>query len=96
MNPMHFEDALYNLKLGKPVCRSGWNGKGMHIFLVPDAAAQVPHKYGGGYHVQAAIWMKTVDDTIVPWLCSQTDLLATDWEILESPARADQKHISHA
>jgi len=23
--------------------------------------------------------MKTVDGSIVPWLCSQTDLLAEDW-----------------
>jgi hypothetical protein len=26
--------------------------------------------------------MKTADDGFVPWLASQTDLLAEDWEIV--------------
>ena len=29
------------------------------------------------------IGMKTVDDTFVPWLASQTDMLAEDWEVVE-------------
>ena len=29
------------------------------------------------------IGMKTVQDSFVPWLASQTDLLAEDWEIAE-------------
>jgi hypothetical protein len=29
------------------------------------------------------ILMKTVDDTFVPWLASQTDVLAEDWVILD-------------
>ncbi len=28
------------------------------------------------------IAMKTVDNGIVPWLASQTDILATDWELV--------------
>ena len=31
---------------------------------------------------QAYIAMKTVDNTIVPWLSSQTDILAEDWSIV--------------
>jgi hypothetical protein len=27
------------------------------------------------------IYMKTADGNLVPWLASQTDLLATDWVI---------------
>ena len=29
------------------------------------------------------IGMKTADDTFVPWLASQTDMLAEDWEVVE-------------
>lgn len=28
-------------------------------------------------------FMKTADNQVVPWLCSQTDLLADDWGIVE-------------
>lgn len=27
------------------------------------------------------LYMKTVDDQFVPWLASQTDILANDWEV---------------
>jgi hypothetical protein len=29
------------------------------------------------------VYMSTAQGDLVPWLCSQTDLLATDWEIVE-------------
>ncbi len=29
------------------------------------------------------VYMRTVTGDLVPWLCSQTDLLATDWEAVE-------------
>lgn len=31
------------------------------------------------------IVMKTADDKFVPWLASQTDLLADDWGIVDEP-----------
>lgn len=85
---MDFSDALLELKNLKLVRRSGWNGKGMFIFLVPGSMFQVnraplnvifPEGTEINYH--AHVDMKTADGQIVPWLCSQTDLLATDWEI---------------
>jgi Protein of unknown function (DUF2829) len=33
--------------------------------------------------VQPYIAMYTTDGTLVPWLCSQTDILAEDWEIID-------------
>ena len=33
------------------------------------------------------IGMKTADDTLVPWLASQTDLLAEDWEARDAVVR---------
>lgn len=86
---MNFSKALEYLKLGHKVCRKGWNGKGMFIFLVPGSVFSVNRPpllgiYSIGTEVQyhAHIDMKTADDMIVPWLCSQTDMLADDWEIL--------------
>ena len=71
-----FSVALAFLKVGYEAARVGWNGKGMWIKLqVPDEHSKMSLPY---------IFMKTVDDKYVPWLASQTDLLAEDWQILEN------------
>jgi Protein of unknown function (DUF2829) len=67
--------AIKQLQLGNRVVRSGWNGKGMWIELqVPDANSKMTLPY---------VYMSTAQSDLVPWLCSQTDLLATDWELAE-------------
>lgn len=93
---MDFGDALRALKAGKLVSRAGWNGKGMFLFLVPGSTFKVnrpplqgifPEGTEIRYH--GHIDMKTADDMVVPWLCSQTDVLAEDWGIVEGlPAAA--------
>lgn len=85
---MDFGKALEALKAGKKVARAGWNGKGMFVFLVPGSVFKVNRPpllgiYPDGtvvtnYH--AHIDMKTADGQVVPWLASQTDVLAEDWE----------------
>jgi len=86
---MDFSNALKALKEGFRVARAGWNGKGMFIFLVPGSEFKVNRPpllgiYPEGTHIKyhAHVDMKTADGQVVPWLCSQTDMLATDWEIL--------------
>lgn len=70
---MTFGEAISALKEGKRVSRTGWNGKGMWLELqVPDTHSKMTLPY---------IYMKTVDDNRVPWLASQTDMLAEDWGI---------------
>lgn len=70
-----FGDALSLLKRGTKVARAGWNGKGMWLELqVPDANSKMTLPY---------IYMKTADDKVVPWLASQTDMLAEDWGVVE-------------
>jgi hypothetical protein len=72
---MDFGDAIVALKQGKRVSRTGWNGKGMWLELqVPDAGSKMTLPY---------IYMKTAQDDLVPWLASQTDVLAEDWGIAE-------------
>lgn len=85
----NFGDALVALKFGLKVARQGWNGKGMFLYFVPEGAypARTPvakAEWGEDALVpyQAYIAMKTVQGTVVPWLASQTDMLAEDWEVL--------------
>ncbi len=83
---MNFSEALASIKAGHKVARSGWNGKDMFIFLVqgstfivnrPPLLGIYPEGTEVNYH--AHIDMKTADGMVVPWLCSQTDMLADDW-----------------
>lgn len=84
-----FSKALEALKEGKKVAREGWNGKGMFVFLVPGSVFKVNrppllgiYSEGTEINYHAHIDMKTADNNIVPWLASQTDILAEDWVIL--------------
>lgn len=76
-----FSDALAYLKQGHKVARAGWNGKGMWIELqVPDAGSKMtlPYlyiEYPKGHPAYP-------EGCRVPWLASQTDLLADDWCIV--------------
>lgn len=80
---VNFGEALEAIKQGKRVARSGWNGKGMWLTLVKANAYDVGiHSMGGATKLLPYIAMKTVQDELVPWLASQTDLLAEDWIIL--------------
>lgn len=86
---MDFSDALQNVKSGFRMRRSGWNGKGMFIFLVPGSTFEVNREpllsimgMGTVVNYHSHVDMKTADGKIVPWLCSQTDMLANDWEIV--------------
>lgn len=77
---MDFGDALRELKTGKRVTRPGWNGKGMFLWYVPTWT-YTDGKYDN-YTNLPFIGMKAADHKFVPWLASQTDLLADDWEVL--------------
>ena len=89
MNESNFGFALAALKAGKKVCRQGWNGKGMFLFLVQGSTFAVNrapllgiYPEGTVINYQPHIDMKTAQDTVVPWLASQSDVLADDWEVL--------------
>jgi len=86
---MNFGKALKYIKAGRRVCRDGWNGKGMFIFLVDGSRFTVNRAplnkiYPEGTEIQyhAHIDMKTAQGDIVPWIASQSDLLADDWRVL--------------
>lgn len=78
---MDFGKALHQLKAGGKVAREGWNGKGLWLELQrPDAHSKMTLPY---------VYMCYPDDAKVypgcrvPWLASQTDMLAEDWSTVE-------------
>ncbi len=77
---MKFGEALELLKDGVRVARRGWNGRGMWLTLVP-AWHYNPSGSVSSLGLEKLPWigMKTADDKFVPWLASQTDILAEDW-----------------
>jgi len=88
---MNFGQALDQMRAGRPVTRTGWNGVGMWICISPGKpdcpAAELwaplnqlyAKDHGGSVSVRPYITMKTAQGDIVPWVASQTDLLAVDW-----------------
>jgi len=69
---MDIGEAIHALKVGDRVRRKGWNGKGMWLEIQkPDENSKMTLPY---------VFMFTAQRDMVPWVCSQTDLLADDWE----------------
>ena len=80
---MDFSVALRALKDGERVAREGWNGKGMWLWLSPGGSVSgIAGDEDAVMEAQPYIGMRTVQGTWVPWLASQTDLLAEDWVIV--------------
>jgi len=86
---MNFGQALEALRDGKKLQREGWNGKDMFVFLVPGSTFRVNrppllgiYPEGTEINYHAHIDMRTADGQIVPWLASQTDMLADDWQVV--------------
>lgn len=73
MERTDFGWALKQLRHGLNVSRIGWNGPGQYLRLqVTDEHSKMTLPY---------IYIRTVQRDLVPWLASQTDMLATDWKL---------------
>lgn len=57
----------------------------MYLFLSPKLGRQMYEKFTGEKinDLQEFVVVKTADGTLVPWLASQTDVLAEDWILIE-------------
>jgi hypothetical protein len=86
---MDFGEALAALKAGGRVARHGWNGRGMFVAYQPgypdgiginaNTAAATGIPQGTVCAFRPYLMLKTADDEFVPWVASQSDLLAEDW-----------------
>lgn len=79
---MSFGSAIEALKDGRAVRRRGWNGRGIFIRLQePDEKSFMTSPYI--YIDTTGLQTENQDapKSRVPWLASQTDMLADDWEI---------------
>ena len=66
--------AVKMLWKGHKLARKNWNGPNQYLELqVPDAHSKMTLPY---------IYIRTVQGDLVPWLASQTDILAVDWEVV--------------
>ncbi len=86
---MNFGEALDLLQNSTRMARAGWNGKAMYVVYqrgYPDgiginantaAATGLPE--GQVCKFRPYLMMKTAQDDFVPWVASQTDILAEDW-----------------
>lgn len=91
---MSFGHAIEALKAGHKVARSGWNGKGMWLKMIRGRDVTLHNNGFGPINEHDHDWtsrvprlldwigMKTADNSFVPWLASQTDMLAKDWVVL--------------
>lgn len=86
---MKFDEALDKLLKGSKLTRQGWNGKNQFIYYVPQGSYKPCTKIAeqltneqGLVEYEPYIALKTVQDTVVPWTPSISDVLAEDWMVM--------------
>ena len=83
---MDFGDVIKAMKTdhSRKFRRSGWNGKGIYITgQWPDEHSKMTYPY---IYIETSGLITDNADAPkgrVPWLASQTDMLADDWEEVE-------------
>lgn len=87
---MDFSDALTAIKTGERLRRRAW-GKGVFVFLVNGSRFIVNREpllsilgEGAEVNYRPHIDMKTAYGHVVPWVCSQEDVMAEDWTLVLS------------
>lgn len=73
--------AVHSLKAGCKMQRRGWNGKGMWLEIDRGSADEIEVRQDRV--IDNFVWLKTAQNTYIPWLASQADLLAEDWQMVE-------------
>lgn len=92
----NYGTALHHaLENNSRIARQGWNGKAMFVFAAKPYTSGSHSPYVEmescltqeeieEYEPLPFLVMKTADNKLVPWLCSQTDALANDWYLVEA------------
>lgn len=96
---MEYYNALkFALAEYRCIRRKGWNASNQFVFFVPSnhvdirAPEQVimVHPDMNTLHIPGFLCIKTANGMIVPWLCSATDAIASDWEIVPVATKQDE------
>ena len=75
---MDFSQALKIAKSGGAIRRAGWNGAGLTAKMAaPDDSAMLPFLF-----IEYPLTAKTTPGAKCPWVPSQTDLMAEDWDVV--------------
>lgn len=92
--------AVKELQNGNKVCRSGWNATTQFLYFVPGNQFEINRPPLLGIYVAGTVInylphidIRTADGYCVPWLCTQTDLLAIDWQIYQTKFN-DEKFVT--
>lgn len=91
-----FGQAVELMKAGQALQRDGWNGKGMYVVhqkgypdgiaINKNTAEATKQPEGTVCKFRPYLMMRTADGSFVPWVASQTDILAEDWQCLPQTA----------
>jgi hypothetical protein len=88
---MEFGQALTGLKHGSRATREGWNGKGMWVVMVGAGHYDVGARTVGlnvrkdpAPNLRPWLGLKAHNGDFVPWVASQSDILADDWVVLDA------------
>ena len=83
---MNFGLAIEEMKSGEFVARKGWNGNGIFIGLYDPSVVNPKQLMTHPFIFIDTTRLKTTNPDapkgIVPWLASQTDMLAEDWFVV--------------
>ena len=82
-----FSVALQQLKYGAYVARKNWNGKNMWIKLV-QPFGELTHPFLAIEYPEGS--PAYPNGSLVPWLASQTDILADDWSFAKPSTTTKQ------
>ena len=88
---MNFQSALEAARFSElPIARKGWNGKGVFVYAVaageyPATSKVAKRAFGEKALVPYGPYLaiKGADGIVSPWVPSQADMAANDWEYAE-------------
>ena len=86
---MNFADMLDSTENFQKMMRAGWNGKDQYVFRLPGAVLRgAVNDY---LHIEAPVvdqlWIKTTSGSLGPYVASNCDLLADDWQGYVPPSQ---------
>lgn len=90
MKNLSYSEALTLAKAGHRITREGWNGKNMFVYYVPGSTFKVNRppllgtfRKGQTVTYRGHLDMLYADGTCGVWVASHSDMLESDWMVVE-------------